>query len=88
MQTVEDGNDLAAIDAGARAPRAEHGRPSLIICRTHLGYGAPHKQDTFEAHGSPLGADETGRTKENLGWPTEPPFLRSRRSACSISARP
>ena len=43
--------------------------------RTHIGYGSPHKQDSFEAHGSPLGADEVRLTKENLGWPTEPPFL-------------
>jgi transketolase len=55
---------------GARADP----RPSLILLRTHLGYGSPHKQDTFEAHGSPLGADEVRLTKENLGWPAAPPF--------------
>ena len=43
--------------------------------RTHLGYGAPNKQDTFEAHGSPLGEDEVRLTKRNLGWPEEPAFL-------------
>ena len=43
--------------------------------RTHLGYGSPNKQDSFEAHGSPLGVDEVRLTKQNLGWPTEPPFL-------------
>ena len=43
--------------------------------RTHIGYGSPNKQDSFEAHGSPLGADEVRLTKENLGWPVEPPFL-------------
>ncbi len=43
--------------------------------RTHLGFGSPNKQDTFEAHGSPLGADEVRLTKEKLGWPVEPPFL-------------
>jgi transketolase len=73
--SVADGNDLAAIDAALRAARAETGRPSLILVRTHIGFGSPHKQDTFEAHGSPLGVDEVRLTKENLGWPTEPPFL-------------
>jgi len=72
---VADGNDLEAIDAALQAARAETTQPSLIVVRTHIGYGSPHKQDTFEAHGSPLGADEVRLTKQNLGWPTEPPFL-------------
>jgi transketolase len=72
---VADGNDLEAIDAALRAARAETARPSLILVRTHIGYGSPHKQDRFEAHGSPLGADEVRLTKQNLGWPTEPLFL-------------
>lgn len=71
---IEDGNDLAAIDAALTAAREEPDRPSLILVRTHIGYGAPHKQDTFDAHGSPLGEDEVRAAKENLGWPTEPPF--------------
>ena len=74
-QRVEDGNDLAAIEAALSAARAETARPSLILVRTHLGYGSPNKQDTFEAHGSPLGADEVKLTKQKLGWPVEPPFL-------------
>ena len=73
-QAVTDGNDLAAIARALHRARAETQRPSLILLRTHLGYGSPHKQDTFEAHGSPLGAEEVRLTKENLGWPTEPPF--------------
>ena len=73
-QNVEDGNDLEAIDRALRNARAETSRPSLILVRTHLGYGAPHKQDTFEAHGSPLGSEETRLSKENLGWPLAPPF--------------
>jgi len=73
--SVQDGNDLAAIDAALRAARAETARPSLILVRTHIGYGSPNKQDTFEAHGSPLGVDEVRLTKQNLGWPTEPAFL-------------
>jgi transketolase len=73
-QTVENGNDLAAIDRALRAAQAEKERPSLILVRTHLGYGSPHKQDTFEAHGSPLGEDEVKLTKQALGWPVDPPF--------------
>jgi transketolase len=73
--TVPDGNDVSAIEAALQAARAETSRPSLILVRTHIGHGSPHKQDTFEAHGSPLGADEVRLTKEKLGWPTEPPFL-------------
>jgi transketolase len=73
--TVDDGNDLAAIDAALGAARAEASKPSLILVRTHIGFGSPNKQDKFEAHGSPLGADEVRLTKEKLGWPVEPPFL-------------
>jgi transketolase len=73
-QTVEDGNDLEAIERALKAARSETERPSLILVRTHIGYGSPHKQDTFEAHGSPLGEEEVRLTKENLGWPVEPLF--------------
>ena len=73
--SVADGNDLAAIDAALQAARAETARPSLILVRTHIGYGSPNKHDSFEAHGSPLGVDEVRLTKQTLGWPTEPPFL-------------
>jgi len=73
-QVVEDGNDLHAIEAALQSAHAETRRPSLILVRTHLGYGSPNKQDTFAAHGSPLGADEVRLTKENLGWPLEPAF--------------
>ncbi len=72
---VADGNDVDAIVAALRDARAQTSRPSLILVRTHLGYGSPNMHDTFEAHGSPLGADEVRLTKEHLGWPTEPPFL-------------
>ena len=74
-QSVGDGNDLAAIDHALHAARAETGRPSLILVRTHLGYGSPNKQDSFEAHGSPLGEEEVRLTKRNLGWPAEPAFF-------------
>ena len=74
-QTIEDGNDLNAIEQAVRSARDETTRPSLILVRTHIGYGSPEKQDTFEAHGSPLGVEEVKLTKENLGWPVEPTFL-------------
>jgi len=73
--TLEDGNDVAAVDGALRAARNETARPSLILVRTHIGYGSPGKQDTFEAHGSPLGAEEVKRTKQKRGWPAEPPFF-------------
>jgi transketolase len=71
---VADGNDLDAIDAAIRAALAEAERPTLVIVRTHIAYGSPNKQDTAEAHGAPLGADEVRLTKENLGWPHAEPF--------------
>jgi transketolase len=74
-QTIDDGNDVEAIERALRAARNETDRPSMILVRTHLGYGSPNKQDTYEAHGSPLGEEEVRMTKENLGWPVEPPFL-------------
>ena len=74
VQRVEDGNDLEAISRAVQAAREETGRPSFISVRTHIGYGSPHKQDTFEVHGSPLGPEEVAVTKKNLGWPLEPKF--------------
>jgi transketolase len=74
-QAVDDGNDLEAIDRALSAAHSEATRPSLIMVRTHIGYGSPGKQDTFEAHGAPLGEAEVKLTKQRLGWPTEPPFL-------------
>ena len=74
-QSIDDGNDVGAIDSAIRTARQETERPSLILVRTHIGYGSPHKQDTFAAHGSPLGEEEVKLTKQNLAWPVEPPFL-------------
>src|SRR5574341_588652 len=74
VQTVDDGNDIDAIDRALRAARTERERPSIIMVHTIIGYGAPHKQNTFEVHGSPLGPDEVKAAKENLGWPLDPPF--------------
>jgi transketolase len=75
VQSIEDGNDLDAIENAIRNAKLETERPSLIIVRTHIGYGSPNKQDTCAAHGSPLGKDEVKLTKENLDWPLEPAFL-------------
>jgi transketolase len=69
-----DGNDLPAVDAAIVAAKAETERPSLIIARTHIAYGAPTKQDTAAAHGAPLGADEVRRAKERLGCPPDLEF--------------
>ncbi len=72
--SVADGNDVAAISAALDAARADTTRPSLILVRTHLGYGSP-EQDSFKAHGSPLGVEDVKKTKQKLGWPVEPDFL-------------
>jgi len=72
---VSDGNDLDAVGKALKTAQGVSDQPSIILVRTIIGYGAPHKQNTFEVHGSPLGPDELKRAKENLGWPTEPAFL-------------
>jgi len=74
VQKVADVNDLKALDAAIAQAKRVADRPSLIIVRTHIGWGSPHKQDTAEAHGAPLGADEVKATKQNLGWPSLEPF--------------
>lgn len=74
-QTVTDANNLDAIEQALMTARAETAKPSLILVRSHLGYGSPNKQDKIDAHGSPLGADEVALTKRALGWPEQPAFL-------------
>ncbi len=74
-QEVSDGNDTAAIGKAMERARDEGERPSIIAVRTHIGYGSPNKQDTSDAHGSPLGEEEIRLTKENLGWPSDQTFL-------------
>ena len=73
VQSVEDGNDVDAIEQAIRRARDERERPSLIRVRTHIGYGSP-KQDSEKAHGEPLGPDATRATKEKLGWPLDSLF--------------
>ncbi len=72
---VADGNDLVALGAAMAIAESETARPTLIVVRTHIGFGSPHKQDSAESHGAPLGAEETRLTKAALGWPAEPAFL-------------
>jgi len=73
VQKVEDGNDVEAIDLAIQNAKADQ-RPSIIMCRTTIGFGAPTKQGTSKAHGEPLGDDELNAAKGNLGWPIEPRF--------------
>ena len=71
---VADGNDLEAIHDALEQARAETGKPTLVALRTVIADPAPTKRNTAEAHGAPLGAEEVRRTKELLGWTTEPQF--------------
>jgi transketolase len=73
VQTVPDGNDIAAIEEAVTAAGAEGSKPSLIIVRSHIGYGSP-RQDSHKVHGSPLSEEDVAKTKEHLGWPLEPTF--------------
>ncbi len=73
IQKVADGNDLDAVDAAITKAKKDP-RPSLILCRTHIGYGLPTKQDTAKAHGEPPGQEELDAAKKNLDWPLEPKF--------------
>ena len=72
---VDDANDLGALDSAFRRFRATDDRPTLIIVRSHIGYGSPNKQDSYAAHGSPLGDDEVRLTKQFYGWPADETFL-------------
>lgn len=69
-----DGYDQPAITEAIRLAQAETARPSLIVARTHIGYGSPHKQDLAAAHGAPLGEEEVRLTKEAIGWPGDARF--------------
>ena len=70
---VDDGNDVEALDAAIQDAKADS-RPSLILCRTHIGYGMPHKQDTPKAHGEPPGDEELAAAKKALGWDADSRF--------------
>ena len=66
---LADVNDLDAIDKVIAEAKADTTRPTMVVTRTHIGFGSPNKQDKSSAHGEPLGADEIVATKKNLGWP-------------------
>ena len=67
-----DGHDPEAVIAALDAARAETDRPSLICCKTLIGWGAPNKQGTADTHGAPLGPDEVAATRAQIGWEYEP----------------
>ncbi len=69
-----DGHDRDAVEEAIKKAQAETERPSLIICRTHIGFGSPNKQDSAASHGAPLGEEEVLKTKENLNWDPEAKF--------------
>lgn len=71
---LESPEDLKGAEAAYRVLAEEKEKPSLLIVRTHIGFGSPHKADSAEAHGAPLGPEETRLTKEALGWPLTPDF--------------
>lgn len=75
VQTIDDVNDLDAIEKAVINAQKETTKPSIIITHTHIGYGSPNKQDTSSAHGSPLGEEEVKLTKRNLGWPEDKTFF-------------
>src|SRR5438093_2758276 len=72
---VSDGNDVAAFAQAVEDFRRSADRPTLIMVKTHIGYGAPTRQDTKEAHGEPLGVDEVKGAKRFFGWPEDAQFL-------------
>jgi transketolase len=72
---VGDANDLDLLTRGLEAFKKEEGRPTLIILDSHIGWGSPHKVDTAEAHGEPLGEEEVRETKRAYGWPEDAEFL-------------
>jgi transketolase len=85
-----DGQDPAAVDMALTTARDTQDRPSLVIARTHIGYGSPHKQDTWHAHGEPLGVEEVRLTKRALGWPQDRDFYvpeDARRRFCASKTR-
>src|SRR6266566_5300678 len=72
---VGDANDVDRIEHALGVFRKTQGRPTFIVLDSHIGYGSPHKQDTSEAHGEPLGEDEVRLTKRSYGWPEDKTFL-------------
>ncbi|HMI56438.1 MAG TPA: transketolase [Gemmatimonadaceae bacterium] len=85
-----DGMDVAAVDAALAKARADEKRPSLIVARTHIGFGSPNKADSFKSHGEPLGKDEVRLAKRAYGWPEDAQFLvpeEAQREFAKVGAR-
>jgi transketolase len=86
---IDDVNDLEQIERAIAEAKADATRPTMVVTRTHIGYGSPNKVDTAKAHGEALGKEEVLLTKQNLGWPSTEPFfvpaeaLEHWRQACS-----
>jgi transketolase len=74
VENVGEDMSLERLEEATRSAMAVEDRPSLIVVRSHIGYGSPHKQDTSSAHGSPLGEDEVRLTKEAYGWDPDKQF--------------
>ena len=72
---IGDANDIDRIERALATFRKTTGRPTLIVLDSHIGYGSPHKHDSAEAHGEPLGEEEIRLTKQNYGWPVDAKFL-------------
>ncbi|MDZ4399914.1 transketolase [Hydrogenophaga sp.] len=67
-----DGHDVAAVDRAIADAKNSADKPTLIVCKTHIGHGSPNRANTAKAHGEPLGAEEIRLTREALGWPHAP----------------
>jgi transketolase len=74
VQDVGEDLSVETLERATEEARSVEDRPSLVILRSHIGYGSPNKQDTYQAHGSPLGEDEVKATKEVYGWPPDKTF--------------
>ena len=72
---VADANDLLQLSRGYEYAEKHNDRPTLLVVDSHIGYGSPHKQDSYEAHGEPLGEAEVKLAKKNYGWPEDAKFL-------------
>jgi transketolase len=75
VQSIADANDLGALREAIANAQAETARPSMIVVRSHIGFGAPHAVDTAKAHGNPLGEEEVAATKKALGWDPDEHFV-------------
>ncbi|RMG98512.1 MAG: transketolase [Deltaproteobacteria bacterium] len=84
---VVDGYDDAAVTAAIEAARRHLEQPSLIVCRTEIGHGSPHKAGTAAVHGAKLGEDEVRATKEAMGWPLDPFYVPEELGAYAAAAR-